>query len=89
MQGESWSRITPEHHQHLKDIQSLAVDPQNPEIIYAGTWHLAWKTLDGERPGSRSKNGMIDDSDVFSIIVDPKNPQVVYASACSGILQKR
>src|SRR5947209_11955513 len=83
--GESWSRITPEHHQHLKDIQSLAFDPQNPEIIYAGTWHLAWKTSDGGKTWKQIKNGMIDDSDVFSIIVDPKNPQVVYASACSGI----
>ena len=57
----------------------------NPQIIYAGTWHLPWKTTDGGAHWTNIKQGIIDDSDVFSIIVDPKDPNVVYASACSGI----
>src|SRR5690349_22599935 len=50
------------------------------ETIYAGTWHLPWKTTDGGRSWHNIKNGVIDDSDVFSIIIDPKQPQVVYRS---------
>src|SRR5581483_2481389 len=42
--GDHWSRISPEDHAGIKDIASIAVDPQNPDVVYAGTWHLAWKT---------------------------------------------
>jgi ligand-binding sensor domain-containing protein len=54
-------------------------------VIYAGTWHLAWKTTDGGKHWVNLKQGVIEDSDVFSIIVDPKQPSTVYLSACSGI----
>ena len=89
--GGSWQRITPENpeimenHSSMKNFVSVAVDPQNPDIVYAGTRHLAWKTSDGGLTWHNIKDGMLDDSDVFSIIVDPKMPSRVYASACSGI----
>jgi photosystem II stability/assembly factor-like uncharacterized protein len=83
--GQTWERISPAHHQELHHIESLAIDPKDPEVVYAGTWHLPWKTADGGRTWSSLKNGMIDDSDVFSIIVDWSNNNKVYASACSGI----
>ena len=69
----------------MKNIESIAVDPKNPDVVYAGTWHLAWKTDDGGANWHHINKGMIDDSDVFSVIVDSTNPSVVYASACSGI----
>ena len=65
----------------------MAIDPRDPQIIYAGTWHLPWKTSDGGLHWSSIKQGVIDDSDVFSIILDRGNPQTVFASACSGIYQ--
>lgn len=83
--GQTWERISPAQHQELHNIESLAIDPKDPEVVYAGTWHLPWKTADGGRTWSSLKNGMIDDSDVFSIIVDWSNNNKVYASACSGI----
>ncbi|HTD24085.1 MAG TPA: YCF48-related protein [Terriglobales bacterium] len=83
--GDSWTQITPLNHNEMKNFESVAIDPTNPDIIYAGTWHLPWKTIDGGANWKNIKNGVIDDSDVFSIIIDPKNPQVVYISACSGI----
>ena len=54
-------------------------------MIYAGTWHLPWKTTDGGKNWHNIKKGVIDDSDVFSIIIDPEQPKIVFASACSGI----
>ncbi len=83
--GNSWERISPASQTELKNIESLALDPKNPDVVYAGTWHLAWKTDDGGANWHRINKGMIDDSDVFSVIVDSTNPSVVYASACSGI----
>jgi len=89
--GTTWERMTPENpevmenHASMKNFVSVAVDPQNPDIVYAGTRHLAWKTANGGKNWHNVKDGMLDDSDVFSIIVDPKTPSRVYASACSGI----
>lgn len=83
--GTSWRRISPENDPELRNFDSLAVDPQNPQVIYAGTFHLPWKTTDGGADWSPIHRGMIDDSDVLSIAVDPQNPFRILASACSGI----
>src|SRR5271166_2398840 len=89
--GATWQRISPENpfaienHSSLRNFVSVAIDPQNPDVLYAGTRHLPWKTSDGGVNWHNLKEGILDDSDVFSIIVDPKVPSRVYASACSGI----
>ncbi len=83
--GVHWARISPKDSGEIHEIESVAIDPADPNVIYAGTWHLPWKTTDGGESWHTMKDGIIDDSDVFSIIVDPKNPEIVYASACSGI----
>jgi photosystem II stability/assembly factor-like uncharacterized protein len=83
--GSTWARISPEEHADLRNLDSVAIDPRNPEIIYVGTSHLPWKTLDGGHHWTSIHEGMIDDSDVMSIVVDHAQPSRVYASACSGI----
>ena len=83
--GATWERISPENHAEIKNIESVAIDPVNPDIIYAGTFHLPWKTEDGGKSWHSIQEGMLLDSDVFSIIVDPKTPSTVFVSACSGI----
>jgi photosystem II stability/assembly factor-like uncharacterized protein len=83
--GEHWKLITPAGSTELHEVESVAIDPTNPKVIYAGTWHLPWKTTDGGATWNNIKEGVIDDSDVFSIIVDSAHPNTVYASACSGI----
>ena len=83
--GDTWERLSPANSADIKNIESIAVDPKDPNTVYAGTWHLAWKTSDGGANWQHINKGMIDDSDVFSVIVDHENPSVVFASACSGI----
>jgi photosystem II stability/assembly factor-like uncharacterized protein len=83
--GKTWSRISDTANAEMQGITAVAVDPQNPDIIYAGTSHLPWKTTDGGKTWQSIHSGMIDDSDVFSLYVDGANPQDVFASACSGI----
>jgi photosystem II stability/assembly factor-like uncharacterized protein len=83
--GDTWEQISPVHHAEIKNIESLAVDPRDPEVIFAGTWHLPWKTENGGRDWRSIKRGVIDDSDVFSIILDRQDAETVYLSACSGI----
>lgn len=83
--GKNWERISPPGHEEIRNLDAVAVDARNPEIIYAGTFHLPWKTTDGGHHWFPVHNGMIDDSDVMSILVDRSRPDRVYASACSGI----
>jgi photosystem II stability/assembly factor-like uncharacterized protein len=83
--GRNWEQITPAGDSELRNFDSLAIDPQDAGIIYAGTFHLPWKTVDGGRKWTPIHSGMIDDSDVLSLAVDASNPRRVFASACSGI----
>jgi photosystem II stability/assembly factor-like uncharacterized protein len=83
--GATWERITPAGHEDLRNFDSVAFDPHDDNTIYAGTYHLPWKTTDGGKNWFPIVKGMIDDSDVMSIIVDPLNTTNVHATACSGI----
>jgi photosystem II stability/assembly factor-like uncharacterized protein len=83
--GKTWERITPSGDSELRNVDSLAIDPQDPGTIYAGTFHLPWKTVDGGKNWIPLYRGMIDDSDVLSLELNLSNPQEVFASACSGI----
>jgi photosystem II stability/assembly factor-like uncharacterized protein len=83
--GLTWKRISPEGHEEIRNLDSVAIDPKNPDVVYVGTFHLPWKTADGGRTWRAIHDGMIDDSDVMSIAVDRTNPRRIFASACSGI----
>jgi photosystem II stability/assembly factor-like uncharacterized protein len=87
--GRHWRRITPVGHAELRQVESVAVDPRNPRVIYVGTWHLPWKTTDGGETWAPVHRGMIDDSDVFTMTLDGRDPQRIYATACSGIYSSR
>ncbi len=83
--GRDWNRVTPAGDPELRNFDSLAIDPTNADVIYAGTFHLPWKTEDGGKHWTAIHAGMIDDSDVLSLSIDATNPQRIFASACSGI----
>jgi len=82
--GLTWSKISSSR-TTIRNVESLAIDPLDSAVYYAGTRHLAWKTTDGGAHWRRLDDGMIDDSDVFTIILDRANPQILFAGACSGI----
>jgi photosystem II stability/assembly factor-like uncharacterized protein len=69
----------------FRDVESVAIDPRNPRIVYAGTWRLGYRSLDFGATWARVGEGMLLDSDLFSLAVDPRAPEIVYASACSGV----
>ena len=83
--GNTWKRISPEGDPELRNIDSLAFDPRDAAVIYVGTFHLPWKTMDAGEHWSPIHEGMIDDSDVLSLAVDAAQPDRIFASACSGI----
>ena len=83
--GATWTRISPLENKELQPVMSLAFDPGNDRILYAGTPHLPWKTEDGGATWRSIHKGMIDDSDILSLIVNPKHPAQLFIGACSGI----
>ena len=83
--ARTWQRISPEGDPELRNVDSLAIDPHDAQIIYAGTYHLPWKTGDGGKHWTAVATGMIDDSDVMSLRVDATSSARIFASACSGI----
>ena len=56
----------------------MAMDPRNPDVIYAGTWHGVYNTTDGGQNWSADPEGLYD-VDVRAIALDPSNPDIVYA----------
>ncbi len=85
--GKNWERISPAGDREIRNIESVAIDPRDTNIVYAGTWHLPWKTTNGGVNWKQSGNqiaGMINDSDIFGISIDPNQPNIVYVNACSG-----
>lgn len=83
--GARWRRLSPAGHPELRNVESIAVDPLDRDVIYAGTWHLPWKTTDGGRSWRPISAGMIDDSDVFTMTVDARGSGSLFATACTGI----
>src|SRR5687768_6611090 len=87
--GDSWDQLPTQSTPGLVHVESLAMDPRSTDVIYAGTWYLPYKTIDGGKTWKSIKNGIIDDSDIFAIDIDPRDPNHVIASACSGIYETK
>lgn len=85
--GDSWTQLPTYKTPGLVHVESIAIDPRTANTIYAGTWYLPYKSIDGGQTWKSIKNGIIDDSDIFAIDIDPRNPNHVIASACSGIYE--
>jgi photosystem II stability/assembly factor-like uncharacterized protein len=86
--GQDWEKIPTDGYPDIRNINSLAVDPRNNEVIYVGTNHLPWKSVDGGKVWKQNGAaglGMLDDSDIMGITVNQNDPKLVYVNACSGI----
>jgi photosystem II stability/assembly factor-like uncharacterized protein len=83
--GANWQRISPEGHREIRNVESVALDPAEAGVIYAGTWHLPWKTTNEGRSWHPVNAGIIEDSDIFTLVLDPRNHRTLYATACTGI----
>jgi len=60
-------------------VSALAIDPQNPSNLYAGTFAGLFKSMD--RGMTWLKSGLTA-TDVRMLAVDVQNPGVIYAGAC-------
>jgi photosystem II stability/assembly factor-like uncharacterized protein len=82
--GATWEPISPAGNIELQPVVSVAFDPRNSDVIYAGTPRLPWKTSDGGANWTLIAEGMSTDSDIITLRVDPTRPSRVFIGACSG-----
>ncbi|MFY9611076.1 MAG: hypothetical protein WAU45_21000 [Blastocatellia bacterium] len=67
---------------------TLAIDPHNSAILYAGTYPHAAKSTDGGASWSASDTGLPDRDSVSALAVDPGNPNAIYAATYnSGVFR--
>ena len=74
-------------------VTILAVDPQRPEIMYAGTSGGVYKTTDGARTWVPFNTGLIPPGFVTSsrslgvtaLVIDPQKTEVLYAGTLDGL----
>ncbi len=65
-------------------VYSLAINPQTPLVVYAGTrGGGVFKTTDGGM-NWRAVNTGLTNTDVLSLAINPQNPLVVYAGTRGG-----
>jgi len=65
-------------------VFSLICHPENPEIVYAGTYNGINRSLDFGEHWEMWDNGMPAEQWVFSIDFDPANPDIMYACSKNG-----
>ena len=87
-QGDSWTQAS--NGLTTLDVRSLAIDPADPDTIYAGTrFGGIFKTTDGGNQWTAINIGLlifndtIFEGDYLDILVDPNNSQIVYAMQTS------
>ncbi|MFA5875054.1 MAG: hypothetical protein WC832_13930, partial [Anaerolineales bacterium] len=66
-------------------VNTLAIDPNNPDLIYAGTDGGAYVSFDGGETWGRINDGLLGATVVYSIVVDKDSN--VYAATPYGIFK--
>ncbi len=86
--GENWYYINNGLESTYKNINHIAVHPNNPDIVYIGTLNSGvYKTTNGGNTWFKSSEGIFV-PDVRAIAIDPSNPNIVYAGAQRGGIYK-
>src|SRR5579859_4167817 len=70
-----------------KDIQTLAIDPHTPAILYAGTGAGVSRSTDGGASWFPATTGLPLGSFLGAIAIDPHTPAVLYAGTFDGLFK--
>jgi photosystem II stability/assembly factor-like uncharacterized protein len=66
------------------EVISLAIDPQRPEILYAGSTDGLFRSRDGAYTWERIAPELSGQT-VFEVALDPRNPDQVFIGATRGV----
>lgn len=66
-------------------VTSMAMDPQIPNTLYAGTWHNGvFKSTDGGSTWNAINNGLYIFTSITHMVVDPLTPNILYVGTGDG-----
>jgi photosystem II stability/assembly factor-like uncharacterized protein len=95
--GDTWRRLFSDP---LERVYALAVDPRNPNIVYAGAGSGVFKTLNGEDfsvpfaqrglfldESSADARHRLDEGFVTSLVINPRDPAVLYVGCDYGVFK--
>lgn len=84
--GKSW-RVTTGW--RITEVNSVAFDPRNSNIIYCSSPYGFYKTVDGGKNWTKYSNGLnsIDAQFVSSFIIDHSNPDIIYCTTEDVVYQ--
>ena len=69
-----------------RDVLSLAIDPTNTKVVYAGTDGGAFKSTNGGGLWTKMNSGLTD-LYLHSLAIDPTNTQVIYAGTSTYVFK--
>ncbi|MGH8069022.1 MAG: WD40/YVTN/BNR-like repeat-containing protein [Candidatus Entotheonellia bacterium] len=78
-EGKTWSKVDVKGDVPSTDFMVLAIDPMNPQTLYAaghGLWVI--KSIDGGTTWALKQQGL-DGDDVHALAMDPNDPQKLHA----------
>ena len=83
--GETWTEINNGLESSTKTINIIAVHPEDPDIVYLGTFiDGIYKTINGGLEWTPVNAGL-QSSDIRSIAIDPLHPDTIYAGSGNGM----
>lgn len=78
-EGRTWTKVAPEGEFPGRDVMVIAVDPKQPEVLYAAGHDLGIvKSTDGGRRWRAARAGL-QTMDVHALTLDPNDPRKLYA----------
>jgi photosystem II stability/assembly factor-like uncharacterized protein/protocatechuate 3,4-dioxygenase beta subunit len=71
------------------NVNTIAVHPANPEVVYAGTWSAGgfYVSLNGGQSWMTLNDGLPNDPGIESLAVDPRNPFHVFIGTTAGVFE--
>ncbi len=84
----TWKRISQGQEFPREVVMALAVDPRDPEVMYAGgAYSGIFKTVDGGESWFPAHLGL-EHAAVNTLTLDPQDPRTIYAGITSGDVYK-
>jgi photosystem II stability/assembly factor-like uncharacterized protein len=74
------------HGPAYRGFSAFAIDPLNPQIVYAGTGRGIFKSRDGGASW-QAMNESLTDRYVYDLAVDQRHPATLYAATGSGVFK--
>jgi len=89
--GANWNLINTGLTSKSKFINSIVIDPQSTNIIYAGTYYGGgiFKSTDGGANWNAINTGLTKpfSSYILTLAIDPSNRNIIYAGSLVGVFQ--